>query len=410
MIDTPDAEDPANDGDLPQRVSSLERSLEKLGEQTRTNNDLLQRVWKLEHDLKDQEAAAKRDHEELRTRVHGPWYRDRRFWSGVVALPAMLAGGWVVDTAILEQDGAIELLHSAFGTQKAISDRLRTDHAYRAEIASALAREIDGNYNDTLVDALIALIKQDNYRRSLAETLANEIEPGERDLPKAMTAQFSDKFFPKSSFSTELDRAVGRRTRILHASVMTLGARDLDQVRYGFENEVTPDTCTYSTREELVALAGGDERLSDLVDTAACPPDLSQVSLMHQSALFVEPPGQKIDISIGFAINRLELSVLISGDSTQGAPFSPIEDYDISDLVNVTLGNNTINRLTQEGGSIDQQVGNIAYKFRVFTSKGNAVPGGDISAAFPLQALNFELMRGNEEYVVTIAVIVQRSD
>ena len=409
MIDTPKAEDPASDEDLPQRVSSLERSLKKLGEQTGSNTELLERVWKLERDLKEQKAAAERDHEELRTRVHGPWYRDRRFWAGVVALPAMLAGGWVVDTAFLEQDGAIELLHGAFGTQKAISDRLRTDPVYRAQIAAALAREIDGNH-DTLVEALVALIPQNDYRNSLVETLADEIRLGESDLPTAMRENFENEFLLRSTFERDLDRAVGRRNRMLHASVITLGAQNLDEVRYGFENDVNSGTCTYSTREELVALAGGDGPLSDLVDTTTCPLDLSQASLTHQSALFVAPPGQRIDVAMGFAINRLEPSVLVSGDPTQDALFRPIADYDISDLVRITLGDGPINLLIKEGGSIDQQMGNTAYKLGVFTSNSNAVPGGAISAAFPLQALNFELLQGNEDYVVTIAVIVRRSD
>jgi hypothetical protein len=68
-----------------------------------------------------------------------PFYQDRRFWAGILAIPALILSGWTVDKIFIGKPVMLSLIHQAFGTQPVIVDAIHSkDAAVRVELEKQL--------------------------------------------------------------------------------------------------------------------------------------------------------------------------------------------------------------------------------------------------------------------------------
>lgn len=287
-----------------------------------------------------------------------PWIKDKRFWAGVAALPSLIVAGWVLDSA-LPYDGALRSLHSAFGTQKAVSESFVFDQDFRSPILSQLA---------------------------------DELHPGSSDFGDAIEDSLGSTFLRVDTFSEILDNELAQRIRVLSVDVTTLGLSDVTKIRLGEQDEAT-GACRFRNR------AANPRQLC--VDyTGALESD--------RSILFSAEPGQKVDISIGLHINELDLPKLQNGEYT----FSDVTgSVLLSEVLEVRIdSNDAIISFEDQGQILVSSLQGKKVPVHHFLAKGVTLPQRAGRGDFPLHGISIRLLPGAENLVLSLPVLVARSE
>src|SRR5262245_27338667 len=102
-----------------------------LGRLKDIQSDLIQnRMEAIQHDLREAKATA----DDLRGTVANlealagtPFYKDRRFLAGLLTVPLLVGGGWILDKGFLGKPAVLGLIHQAAGTQPVILNAIQTD-------------------------------------------------------------------------------------------------------------------------------------------------------------------------------------------------------------------------------------------------------------------------------------------
>ena len=69
--------------------------------------------------LKEEIKKIKDDVDKIKGIIEIDFWKDRRFWAGIVAIPALIFSGWVVKL-VLDNAELLRLIHRGFGTEPAL--------------------------------------------------------------------------------------------------------------------------------------------------------------------------------------------------------------------------------------------------------------------------------------------------
>lgn len=128
----------------------------------------------------------------VEARLSRPWYRDRKFWAGAIALPCLVVSGMLVEK-LANEPALLNLIHRGMGTDVAVIET------------------VSGNkvLNPTV-----------------EESIAKKISPNDTNLASAVRTLAQSTIFEGNEFEERVSNAVRLREPILHIDVLSLGIRD----------------------------------------------------------------------------------------------------------------------------------------------------------------------------------------
>jgi hypothetical protein len=192
---------------------------------------LIERLLRVENRLSGLEEALKR-----------PFYKDARFWAGVITIPSLVIAGWIGDFLAFEKKPALlGALHRAVGTQPVIQD--------------AITQESD-------------------------------------PLRREMLGQFAKTFAKKEDLQSAISAELMKRINILHAQMLQIGLVRSDRIRMV--------SCRTLLAEAPTSAA--DKNLGTLPDQSC--EDTSDAWERTATAVFGLKALEKINIDIGVHVSE----------------------------------------------------------------------------------------------------------